>query len=605
MERTKRIIKRVLAVVLCVCLFLTSAFCFSVSAGAVGAGSIIKAAKTIYAFYNNICDFFEACETIGKAAEALGITRTYTDTDRLECLTSWKSIVDNLSLSESELRSYMSALSAETYYWMFADTKHSLDDICDYIYRREDGTTDSLFTAVNNFAVFYDLSESDLRAFYDIVYNHRTEVYDFCVYTQKCGLTVDMVVDWCFNVDDTTVDVNDSGDVIVSAGVFADYCSTYDYNDRYGPKSTAEYISWRTDERITTGTSYSYIPLSFRADGCFCGNDSWVTDVYLVPFYVTDGIYYYGTYQYHYYVYFDKDEDGNYILDDNGRRVGYIKCDYYNMTVEDSPVNTVVITDDYYGYPYMDIGTVNGNGCLTSRLYVSLTNYLKQSFTGETISAKLISSISLTEYVSDDFTVLVDVSKTSGSGCRCSYVGRDPSNHDANCDKLCDIGYYCSNKPIKMELDIDWSKFAEDDVVTLSGDTIYDCVITNNNGDTSTINEYITNNYTYITNNNGGGDGSGSGGSSSGGTVGGNVTVGGNIDVGGAVDVNVNVNGGSGSDGSMPVNVDLDNYLEQTPEQAQPITQFISIFFDFLPPELLGLICLGVTVAIILRIWGR
>ena len=55
----------------------------------------------------------------------------------------------------------------------------------------------------------------------------------------------------------------------------------------------------------------------------------------------------------------------------------------------------------------------------------------------------------------------------------------------------------------------------------------------------------------------------------------------------------------------MPVDVDLDNYFENVPEQAKPVTDFISIFFDFLPPELFSLICLGVVVAIILRIWGR
>lgn len=544
----KRIIKRALAGALCVCLFLTSAFCFSVSAGAVDSddfwdilGDVIFVADSdseAETMENILSAVGKLVMVGGKTNPAYGFL-TFGLADQLE-RNRW--IQDNV------------------------------------IYDPNEGA----FENFDEWAVFaFDKAAG-------IAYTLTTQYQLVKLYINAAGKVYDAIV------------VDDKSDLQFSPSLLA--AATADYADRYGPKSTAEYISWRTDERLTSGSVYSYIPLSFRADGCFCGNDSWVTDVYLVPFYVTDGIYYYGTYQYHYYVYFDKDEDGNYILDDNGRRIGYIKCDYYNMTVEDSPVNTVVITDDYYGYPYMDIGAVNDNGRLTSRLYLSLTDYLKVSFKGNTISAKLISSIGLTEYVSDDFTVLVDVSETSGSGCRCSYVGGNPTNHDANCDKLCDIGYYCSNKPIKMELDIDWSKFAEDDVVTLSGDTIYDCVITNNNGDTSTINEYITNNYIYITNNNGGGEGGGSG-SSSGGTVGGNVTVGGNIDVGGSVDVNVNVNGGSGD--SMSVDVDLDNYLAQTPEQAQPITQFISIFFDFLPPELLGLICLGVAVAIILRIWGR
>lgn len=569
----KRIIKRVLAGALCVCLFLTSAFCFSVSAGAAAATTItlttLESILTYLEAAKNLMEIFEYGSELFPAIVS-AVSSDYISR-KAQFILIWDEIIKKTGMSETDFREI-------------------------YVVHYTLGVPDGTYSILRLFELGY-IDSSELSV------SIMTKYGEFMTKSIKSA-SADEICNYCFDDDGAVAHVpnynitlNDDGSLTMSVEDFQ--AATADYADRYGPKSTAEYISWRTDERLTSGSGYSYIPLSFRADGCFCGNDSWVTDVYLVPFYVTDGIYYYGTYQYHYYVYFDKDEDGNYILDDNGRRVGYIKCDYYNMTVEDSPVNTVVITDDYYGYPYMDIGAVNGKYYLTSRLYLSLTDYLKESFEGNTISAELISSIGLAEYVSDDFTVLVDVSKTSGSCCRCPYVGRNPTYHDADCDKLCDIGYYCSNKPIKMKLDIDWSKFAEDDVLTLSGDTIYDCVITNNNGDTSTINEYITNNYIYITNNNNGG-GSGS---SSGGTVDGNVTVGGNIDVGGSVDVNVNVNGGSGD--SMPVDVDLDNYLAQTPEQAQPITQFISIFFDFLPPELLGLICLGVAVAIILRIWGR
>ncbi len=575
------IAKRALAVVLCVCLFLTSAFCFSVSAGAVAATSTtlatleailsyLEAAKTLTEIYEYGAELFPA---IVSAVSADGVAR------KAQFILIWDEIIRKSGMSEADFR--------EIY-------------VVDYILAVPNAT----YSITRLFELGYiDSSEFSVSI--------MTKYDEFMAKSIKSA-SADEICNYCFDDDGViasmpnySVEINDDS----LSMSFKDFVAmTADYADRYGPKSTAEYISWRTDKRLSTGTGYSYIPLSFRADACFCGNDSWVTDVYLVPFCVTDGIYYYGTYQYHYYVYFDKDADGNYILDDNGRRIGYLKCDYYNMTVEDSPVNTVVITSDYYSYPYIDIPaviTLNGDMALGVRYYKTVTDYISKSpTTTYVIPLQQIVNIGFRQYISDDYTDMVK----AGSGC--NYLGTNVDNHDVNCDKMCDIGYYCSNKPIKMELDIDWSKFAEDDVVTLSGDTIYDCVITNNNGDTSTINEYITNNYTYITNNYGG-DGSGSGGSSSGsaggGTVDGNVTVGGNIDVGGSVDVNVNVdvNNGSGSGDSMPVDVDLDNYLAQTPEQAQPITQFISIFFDFLPPELLGLICLGVTVAIILRIWGR
>lgn len=390
-------------------------------------------------------------------------------------------------------------------------------------------------------------------------------------------------------------------DLYVTVDMFQ--AATADYADRYGPKTTAEYISWRTDKRNyggTYGTGYNYVPLSFRADGCFCGNDSWVLDVYLVPFYFSTD-YYYGTYQYHYYVYFDKDEDGNYILDDNGRRIGYIKCDYYNMTVTDSPVNTAIITDNYYTYPYLDIPAVYTTTYNLWR-WKTVTDYI--SISHNTANYRYfyldnISDIGFASYVSDDFTDMVYV---SGDMCDGGAFYGAVSAHDADCSNMCDIGYYCSNEPIKMKLDVDWSKFAADDVVTLSGDTIYDCVITNNNGDTSTINEYITNNYTYITNN-GGGEGGGSG-SSSGGAVGGNVTVGGNIDVGGSVDVNVNVNVSDNEPQGDYVGI-VDDYTQYLPDVAPEVTEYLSTTYSFLPPEVVALLIGGVAAAVLCRVLGR
>lgn len=537
----KRIIKRALAVVLCVCLFLTSAFCFSVSAGAV--------------------DIDDLWDILG---DVISVSESKSDAEFTE------KIIGAIGSRINPAYEYIT--------YGLADALERQHFVQDMIYDPNEGA----FENVGEWGV----AVLDKAA--GIAYTLTTQYELVKLYINAAGKIYDAVV------------VDDKSDLQFSPSVLAG--ATADYADRYGPKNTAEYISWRTDKRNyggTYGTGYNYVPLSFRADGCFCGNDSWVLDVYLVPFYFSTD-YYYGTYQYHYYVYFDKDEDGNYILDDNGRRIGYIKCDYYNMTVTDSPVNTAIITDNYYTYPYLDIPAVYTTTYNLWR-WKTVTDYI--SISHNTANYRYfyldnISDIGFASYVSDDFTDMVYV---SGDMCDGGAFYGAVSAHDADCSNMCDIGYYCSNEPIKMKLDVDWSKFAADDVVTLSGDTIYDCVITNNNGDTSTINEYITNNYTYITNN-GGGEGGGSG-SSSGGAVGGNVTVGGNIDVGGSVDVNVNVNGGSGD--SMPVDVDLDNYLAQTPEQAQPITQFISIFFDFLPPELLGLICLGVAVAIILRIWGR
>ena len=62
-------------------------------------------------------------------------------------------------------------------------------------------------------------------------------------------------------------------------------------------------------------------------------------------------------------------------------------------------------------------------------------------------------------------------------------------------------GYYYSNTPIVISYTIDTTKIPDNYYITVGGDTIYDYNITNpSTGDTTTINNYITNNYTFITN---------------------------------------------------------------------------------------------------------
>ncbi|MBQ8195688.1 MAG: hypothetical protein IJZ47_10015, partial [Oscillospiraceae bacterium] len=65
-----------------------------------------------------------------------------------------------------------------------------------------------------------------------------------------------------------------------------------------------------------------------------------------------------------------------------------------------------------------------------------------------------------------------------------------------------DLGYIASASPIPMDNpipDVEPDKIDPDATVKMTGDTIYDYTITNTTGDTTTFNEYVTNNYTYIT----------------------------------------------------------------------------------------------------------
>ncbi len=173
-----------------------------------------------------------------------------------------------------------------------------------------------------------------------------------------------------------------------------------------------------------------------------------------------------------------------------------------------------------------------------------------------------------------------------------------------------DWGFYISDEPIVFEgmyKDMDPEKFDPNGVITPTGDDIYNWTITNNDGDTNTINEYITNNYVYITNNYGDDTDDGDGGNGGdGGDSSANVTVGDtNVNVGGDdIDININVDTDT-SEPTMPIEVNFDNYLEVLPEYAKPLVVFFQGFFEFVPVEIFNLICAGVAVSIILRIWGR
>ena len=184
-----------------------------------------------------------------------------------------------------------------------------------------------------------------------------------------------------------------------------------------------------------------------------------------------------------------------------------------------------------------------------------------------------------------------------------------------------DWGYIMSNEPFQLfanQAQIDYDKIPDNYTITINGDNIYNNDITNpDTGDSTTINNYVTNNYVIPE-----GDKKDDGGS---GTVSGNVTVGGKVDVSGKIeidtkpiDININVNGGgSGSSGSGTgesigdyidpgdVDTDIDKYLDKIPSVSKNFIDYLKDFFSWLPPEIYGLLILGLLVAIFCRISGR
>lgn len=193
----------------------------------------------------------------------------------------------------------------------------------------------------------------------------------------------------------------------------------------------------------------------------------------------------------------------------------------------------------------------------------------------------------------------------------------------ANANNNWDAGYIFSDSPIELFYNIDFSQIPDDVVIQPSGDNIYNYYI-DTPSDTKggdTINNYITNNYTFVNDepeptepteptdpDN-----------PSGGTTSGNISVGGNVDVSGSVvietkpiDINVNVNSGSTSGGGEAPpsyidgqDVELDKYVELAPEMSNGFIDFMKKSLEWLPAEIFGLLILGLVIAVWLRIVGR
>lgn len=405
--------------------------------------------------------------------------------------------------------------------------------------------------------------------------------------------------------------VDSADDVVIGTETFAEIIDRL--NQQYG-NTAKKYISLNTDIRWKTANADGtnrYFQISWYQAGTFCNQSTW-SQVYMLPFYydADNDMMWYGLNQLHYTQTIETVDGVNSI---------YMDCEVTNFVDPDYSFTTRVL--DGYGDPcdfavhrYSDIivdssqdSKMNG---LMGWIYNTYSEYIAcyrdgtpacvtMYDTDTNTITKFCHLFSASDLASDIYT------KNSWTGDKTKYCYPASSSYKEGHD----IGYLVSNEPIKLGFDwtgIDPTKIDDDGTVSMGGTTINEYTITNSSGDSTTINEYVTNNYTYITNNNGDDSGSSDSGSTTGNViVGGNVAVDGAIDVGGQVDININVNNSDSGTNEMPVEVDLNNYLEKTPEQAKPITEFLSIFFDFLPAELLGLICLGVAVAIILRIWGR
>ncbi len=262
-------------------------------------------------------------------------------------------------------------------------------------------------------------------------------------------------------------------------------------NEEYSPKNTGKYISYRTDEWYKTKEeNYCLLPLY---NGGFCG-ERW-SEIYLMPFYTDGDDRYYSEFQLHFYLERVDNENGD------GWTTTFAVEWFSNFDDIEEKKGSYVIKEGMTSPEYIYLSSVIDS---FQRIYLfsypSLSNALERSHSGQFQKLINFNSDFMRYYKSGDLSTYITVNNTSNYFRY--HFGYEYSKHDSSClyGSLDDIGYYYSNTPIVISYTIDTTKIPDNYYITVGGDTIYDYNITNpSTGDTTTINNYITNNYTFIT----------------------------------------------------------------------------------------------------------
>ena len=461
----------------------------------------------------------------------------------------------------------------------------------------------------------YNLSEEDFKAYYTEIatngeyYALGSDEYNtwlFITETAANGVSLDAICELAFRgtgKTDYTINHNadDNNKFQITGKAFKDVVA--DYNSRYSPMDNPEQFIWsyNSDNSVTKTKQdrsqrfyfFPQVPVYAGSSGTWA-NQKW-TDFYLIAFAIDDisGVYY-GKYYVHVYT---KNENGSVSL----------ITDYYSLS-DGSLYQTKKGTWDIGNYPYLSMHYATGSSMFSFRGYKSASAY----YGDVTSSWKTI--------VTSNVAMPLSASDNSGTLEFTKYVALPSFTPDTN--KSDDYGFICSSKPFELfanQTGIDFQKIPDNYIITINGDTIYNYPITDpSTGNSSTINNLIINNYIipgkididepidppYIREDP-------------------NVILSGNVKVDGEInikadpiqiktdpiDINVNVNQGGGSGGSgssgTSEHVDISGYLDTLPEQSQTLTDYLKIFFDFLPPQLLAVLLGGIGAAVLCRVLGR
>lgn len=462
----------------------------------------------------------------------------------------------------------------------------------------------------------YNLSEEDFKAYYTEIatngeyYALGSDEYNtwlFITETAANGVSLDAICELAFRgtgKTDYTINHNadDNNKFQITGKAFKDVVA--DYNSRYSPMDNPEQFIWsyNSDNSVTKTKQdrsqrfyfFPQVPVYAGSSGTW-GNQKW-TDFYLIGFAIDDisGVYY-GKYYVHVYT---KNENGSVLL----------ITDYYLLS-DGSLYQTKKGTWDIGNYPYLSMHYATGSSMFSFRGYKSASAYY-----GDVIS-------SWKTIVTSNVAMPLSASDNSGTLEFTKCVALPSFTPDTN--KSDDYGFICSSKLFELfanQTGIDFQKIPDNYIITINGDTIYNYPITDpSTGNSTTINKFIINNYIisgkididepidppYIR-------------EDPNVILSGNVEVNGNINISAdpiqiktdPIDINVNVNSGSnGNAGNFidpgTVDTNLDHYLEQVPELSKGFVDYLKDFLAWLPPEIYGLIILGLIVVVWCRLAGR
>ncbi len=249
-------------------------------------------------------------------------------------------------------------------------------------------------------------------------------------------------------------------------------------NEHYSPKDAKSMVSWRTDSRYSIFTDALTEPrLSFFYEGEMFGN-SWI-QAYLMPFYYDGSVYRYSQYTLHLYQVVTQDDAGANVIS--------MYVDYIDN--EGNVDKSELISSSVATVRYWDFCQPNSNR-LYFQGYNSIADYANKKRSSPIVYISN-GDCDVSTFYTTDLSSYVDFDLTTDLKY---HFQKKVSDH--TCDVLDDIGYFISDEPISVKFNI--KSLPSDTYITYQGDNIYNYTITNpSTGQSTTINNFITNNYYF------------------------------------------------------------------------------------------------------------